>query len=125
MRKQFIQQSDSQKKARNFFNTITSSDTLQVIVGQDNSGTFFLWQDEYYMESYLNVCNLTIKLSKVNTINFLKWLKGNKQDLSFLIHPVFGQECLALNTRELSKEIVSNMDSDGDYYDTLRENDLL
>lgn len=77
------------------------------------------------MESYLNVCNLTIKLSKVNTINFLKWLKGNKQDLSFLIHPVFGQECLALNTRELSKEIVSNMDSDGDYYDTLRENDLL
>lgn len=125
MRKQFIQQSDSQKRTRNFFNTITSSDTLQVIVGQDNSGTFLLWQDEYYMESYLNVCNLTIKLSKVNTINFLKWLKGNKQDLSFLIHPVFGQECLALNTRELSKEIVSNMDSDGDYYDTLRENDLL
>lgn len=125
MRKQFIQKSDSQKRARNFFNTITSSDTLQVIVGQDNSGTFFLWQDEYYMESYLNVCNLTIKLSKVNTINFLKWLKGNKQDLSFLINPVFGQECLALNTRELSKEIVSNMDSDGDYYDTLRENDLL
>lgn len=125
MRKQFIQQSDSQKRARNFFNTITSSDTLQVIVGQGNSGTFLLWQDEYYMESYLNVCNLTIKLSKVNTINFLKWLKGNKQDLSFLIHPVFGQECLALNTRELSKEIVSNMDSDGDYYDTLRENDLL
>lgn len=125
MRKQFIQQSDSQKRARNFFNTITSSDTLQVIVGQDNSGTFLLWQDEYYMESYLNVCNLTIKLSKVNTINFLKWLKGNKQDLSFLIHPVFGQECLVLNTRELSKEIVSNMDSDGDYYDTLRENDLL
>lgn len=125
MRKQFIQQSDSQKRARSFFNTITSSDTLQVIVGQDNSGTFLLWQDEYYMESYLNVCNLTIKLSKVNTINFLKWLKGNKQDLSFLIHPVFGQECLALNTRELSKEIVSNMDSDGDYYDTLRENDLL
>lgn len=41
MRKQFIQQSDSQKRARNFFNTITSSDTLQVIVGQDNSGTFF------------------------------------------------------------------------------------
>lgn len=125
MRKQFIQQSDSQKRARNFFNTITSSDTLQVVVGQDNNGTFLLWQDEYYMESYLNVCNLTIKLSKVNTINFLKWLKGNKQDLSFLIHPVFGQECLALNTRELSKEIVSNMDSDGDYYDTLRENDLL
>lgn len=125
MRKQFIQQSDSQKRARNFFNTITSGDTLQVIVGQDNSGTFLLWQDEYYMESYLNVCNLTIKLSKVNTINFLKWLKGNKQDLSFLIHPVFGQECLALNARELSKEIVSNMDSDGDYCDTLRENDLL
>lgn len=42
MRKQFIQQSDSQKRARNFFNTITSSDTLQVIVGQDNSGTFFM-----------------------------------------------------------------------------------
>lgn len=125
MRKQFIQQSDSQKRARNFFNTITSGDTLQVVVGQDNSGTFLLWQDEYYMESYLNVCNLTIKLSKVNTINFLKWLKGSKQDLSFLIHPVFGQECLTLNTRELSKEIVSNMDSDGDYYDTLRENDLL
>lgn len=125
MRKQFIQQSDSQKRARNFFNTITSGDTLQVVVGQDNSGTFLLWQDEYYMESYLNVCNLTIKLSKVNTINFLKWLKGSKQDLSFLIHPVFGQECLTLNARELSKEIVSNMDSDGDYYDTLRENDLL
>lgn len=125
MRKQFIQQSDSQKRARNFFNTITSGDTLQVIVGQDNSGTFLLWQDEYYMESYLNVCNLTIKLSKVNTINFLKWLKGSKQDLSFLIHPVFGQECLALNARELSKEIVSNMDSDGDYFDTLRENELL
>ena len=103
MRKQFIQQSDSQKRARNFFNTITSSDTLQVIVGQDNNGTFLLWQDEYYMESYLNVCILTIKLSKVNTINFLKWLKGNKQDLSFLIHPVFGQECLALNTRVFSK----------------------
>ena len=51
MRKQFIQQSDSQKRARNFFNTITSSDTLQVIVGQDNSGTFFLWQDEYYLNS--------------------------------------------------------------------------
>lgn len=125
MRKQFIQQSDSQKRARNFFNTIASGDTLQVIVGHDNSGTFLLWQDEYYMESYLNVCNMSIKLSKVNTINFLKWLKGSKEDSSFLIHPVFGQECLALNARELSKKIVSNMDSDGDYYDILRESDLL
>lgn len=41
------------------------------------------------------------------------------------IHPVFGQECIALNAVELSKKIVSNMDSDGDYYDTLRQNDLL
>lgn len=125
MRKQFIQQSNSQKRAKNFFDTITSDDTLQIIVEQDNSGTFLLWQDEYYMELYLAVCNMSIKLSKVNTINFLKWLKGNKQDLSFLIHPVFGQECLALNAGELSKKIVSNMDSDGDYYDTLRQNDLL
>lgn len=119
MRKQFIQQSNSQKRAKNFFDTITSDDTLQIIVGQDNSGTFLLWQDEYYMELYLALCNMSIKLSKVNTINFLKWLKGNKQDLSFLIHPVFGQECIALNAVELSKKIVSNMDSDGDYYDTV------
>lgn len=45
--------------------------------------------------------------------------------LIILVHPVFGQECIALNAVELSKKIVSNMDSDGDYYDTLRQNDLL
>ncbi|MFR6683264.1 MAG: hypothetical protein ACLUTJ_00925 [Phocaeicola massiliensis] len=42
MRKQFIQQSNSQKRAKNFVDTITSDDTLQIIVGQDNSGTFFV-----------------------------------------------------------------------------------
>lgn len=94
MRKQFIQQSNSQKRAKNFFDTITSDDTLQIIVGQDNSDTFLLWQDEYYMELYLAVCNMSIKLSKVNTINFLKWLKGNKQDLSFLIHPCSDKNAL-------------------------------
>ena len=92
MRKQFIQQSNSQKRAKNFFDTIASDDTLQIIVGQDNSGTFLLWQDEYYMELYLALCNMSIKLSKVNTINFLKWLKGNKQDLSFLSEHGMNQE---------------------------------
>ena len=40
MRKQFIQQSNSQKRAKNFFDTITSDDTLQIIVGQDNRAHF-------------------------------------------------------------------------------------
>ncbi|MCS2284566.1 hypothetical protein NXY39_11140 [Bacteroides fragilis] len=124
MRKQFIQQSDSQKRAKNFFDSVTSDDTLQIIAGQDNN-TLLLWQDEYYMEAYLAVCNKSIKLSKVNTINFLKWLKDNNQELQFFIHPVFGQECLVLNSCELSKEIIGNIESDGDYYDILRKNDLL
>lgn len=42
MRKQFIQQSNSQKRAKNFFDTITSDDTLQIIVGQDNSRHIFV-----------------------------------------------------------------------------------
>lgn len=125
MRKQYIQQSDSQNRAKNFFNSVTSNDTLQIIVGQDSSNTQLLWQDEYYMEAYLAVSNKPIKLSKVNTINFLKWLKDNKHELQFLIHPVFGQECLVLNSFELSKEIIGKIESDGDYYDTLRKNDLL
>lgn len=125
MRKQFIQQSDSQNRAKNFFNSITFNATLQIIVGQDSSNILLLWQDEYYMEAYLTVNNKPIKLSKVNTINFLKWLKNNNQELQFLIHPVFGQECLALNSVELSKEIIGKIESDGDYYDILRKNDLL
>lgn len=125
MRKQFIQQSDSQNRAKDFFNSVTSDDTLQIIVGQDNSNTLLLWQDEYYMEAYLAASNKPIKLSKVNSINFLKWLKDNNQEQQFLIHPVFGQECLARNSFELSKEIIDKIESDGDYYDILRKNDLL
>ena len=83
MRKQFIQKSDSQKRAKNFFDSVTSNDTLQIIVGQDSSNTLLLWQDEYYMEAYLVVYNKPIKLSKVNTITFLKWLKNNSQKLQF------------------------------------------
>ena len=59
MRKQFIQQSNSQKRAKNFFDSVTSDDTLQIIAGQDNN-TLLLWQDEYYMEAYLAVCNLSL-----------------------------------------------------------------
>lgn len=125
MRKQFIQKSDSQKRAKNFFDSVTSNDTLQIIVGQDSSNTLLLWQDEYYMEAYLVVYNKPIKLSKVNTITFLKWLKNNSQKLQFLIHPIFGQDCLVLNSHELSKGIIENIKSDGDYYDTLRKNNLL
>lgn len=125
MRKQYIQQSDSRNRAKDFFNSVTSTDTLQIIVGQESSNTLLLWQDEYYMEAYLAVSNEPLKLSKVNTINFLKWLKDSNQEQQFLIHPVFGQECLALNSFELSKEIIGKIESDGDYYDTLRKNDLL
>ena len=125
MKKQFIQKSNSQKRAKNFFDSVASDDTLQIIVGQDNNNTLLLWQDEYYMEEYLAACNMPVKLSKVNTITFLKWLKDNSQELIFLVHPVFGQESLTLNSHELSKEIIDNIESDGDYYDTLRRNSLL
>ncbi|EEI89835.1 hypothetical protein HMPREF0765_4528 [Sphingobacterium spiritivorum ATCC 33300] len=125
MKKQNIQDSNYPKRESNFLTTITSEDTFQVIIGNDGSSTLLLWQDEYYMEAYLSHCELPITLSKVDSVIFLKWIKDNPQELNFFIHPVFGQESPKLGFKELMGKIIEKMESDGDFYDTLRENNLL
>lgn len=125
MIKQNIQNSNYLQRERNFLRTITSEDTFQVIVGNNGSNTLLLWQDEYYMEAYLTYCEIPITLSKVNTMIFLKCMKGNLQDMNFSIHPIFGQELSKLNSKELKEKIIDKIESDGDFYDTLRENDFL
>ncbi|MDA3613828.1 hypothetical protein [Polluticaenibacter yanchengensis] len=125
MKKQNIQQSDYSQRERNFLSTITSEETFQIIVGKDDSNTLLLWQDEYYMEAYLNLCGIPVTLSKVDTVVFLKWIKENHQEMSFSIHPVFGQESPKLHPKELTGKIIDKMESHGDFYDTLRENNLL
>ncbi|AZA80332.1 hypothetical protein EG347_19820 [Chryseobacterium sp. G0186] len=125
MKKQNIQNSDYLQRELNFLSTVTADDTFQVIVGNDDSDTLLLWQDEYYMEAYLNDCETPIRLSKVDTLFFLKWMKENPQGVNYFIHPVFGQEAPKLNRKELAAKIIDKLESDGDFYDTLRENDLL
>ncbi|SHF13242.1 hypothetical protein [Pedobacter caeni] len=125
MKKQNIQNSSYLQRERNFLSTITSEDTFQVIIGNDGSSTLLLWQDEYYMESYLNSCKTPIRLNKVDTVYFLKWMKENHQEMNYAIHPAFGQESPKLSTKELSEKIIEKMESDGDFYDTLRANNLL
>ena len=124
MKKKFIQNANSQKRAKNFFDVVSSDDTFQVIVGQDCSNHMFLWQDEYYLNEYLSTSSITMKLSKPCTIDFLKWLKGNTHK-RFLIHPVFEQESLELDSEDVFKRIVASIDSDGDFYDILREHKLI
>ncbi|MDR6786627.1 hypothetical protein ABIE26_005187 [Pedobacter africanus] len=125
MKKQNIQNSDYLKREKNFLNTITSEDTFQVIVGNDGSNNLLLWQDEYYMEAYLNSCETPIRLNKVDTVVFLKWIKESHPGMNYTIHPVFGQASLKLTPKELSKKIIDQMESDGDFDDTLRANNLL
>lgn len=125
MIKQNIQNSNYFQREKNFLRTITSEDTFQVIIGNDGSDTLLLWQDEFYMESYLTYCEMPIRLSKVNTMVFLKGMKENLQDMNFSIHPIFGQKLTQLNPKELKEKIVDKIESDGDFYDTLRDNDLL
>lgn len=125
MEKQNIQHSTYPKREKNFLNTITSEDSFQLIIGNDGSDTLLLWQDEYYMEAYLNHSEVPITLSKVDTVLFLKWMKENHQGRNFLIHPVFGQESPGLQKKELTEKIITKMESDGDFYDTLRENNLV
>jgi len=125
MKKQNIQNSDYLKREKNFLNAITSEDTFQVIVGNDGSNNLLLWQDEYYMEAYLNSCETPIRLSKVDTVVFLKWMKESHPEMNYAIHPVFGQESLELTPTQLSKKIIDQMESDGDFDDTLRANNLL
>lgn len=125
MKKQNIQNSDYLKREKNFLSAITSEDTFQVIVGNDGSNNLLLWQDEYYMEAYLNSCETPIRLSKVDTVVFLKWMKESHPEMNYAIHPVFGQESLELTPTQLSKKIIDQMESDGDFDDTLRANNLL
>lgn len=125
MKKQNIQNSDYLKREKNFLSTVTADDTFQVIVGNDGSDTLLLWQDEYFMEAYLNECETPIKLSKVDTIIFLKWMNENNQNMHCYIHPVFGQEVPKLQTKALTEKIINKMESEGDFYDALRENNLL
>ncbi|AZA78660.1 hypothetical protein EG347_14660 [Chryseobacterium sp. G0186] len=125
MKKQSIQNSDYLQREKNFLSTITAEDTFQVIIGNDGSDTLLLWQDEYYTEAYLNDCATPIKLSKVDTVIFLKWMKQNHQQENCFVHPVFGQETPRFQTKELATKIIDKMESDGDFYDTLRENNLL
>jgi len=73
--KQKIQTSEYQKREKNFLKTITSESTFQLIVGNDKSNTLMLWQDEYYMEEYLKSSDKDIILSKIDTIEFLKFIK--------------------------------------------------
>lgn len=125
MKKKFIQNANSQKRAKNFFDVVSSDDTLQVIVGQDSSNQILLlWQDEYYLNEYLSTSSITIKLSKPCTMDFLKWLKGNTHK-RFLIHPVFEQESLELDSEDVFKRIVANIDSDGDFYNILKEHKMI
>lgn len=126
MKKQNIQNSNYLQREKNFLTMITSEDTLQVIIGNDDSKTLRLWQDEYYMNEYLNTSKENIKLSKIETIEFLKWIKyNNTEDVNFYIHPVFGQESPSINSSELIDKILEKIESNGDFYDRLRENNLL
>lgn len=125
MKKQNIQNSDYLKREKNFLSAITSEETFQIIIGNDGSNTLFLWQDEYYMEAYLNACETPITLSKIDTVEFLKWMKESHPEMNYTIHPVFGQESPELTPKELSKKIIDQMESDGDFHDTLRANNLL
>ena len=125
MKKQNIQNTDYLQRESNFINTITAEDTFQIIVGNDGSETLLLWQDEYYMQAYLNECEIPVKLSKVDTVLFLKWIKENDQALNYLVHPVFQKDTPKLSPTELATKIIDKMESDGDFYDTLRENNLL
>lgn len=125
MKKQNIQNSDYLKREKNFLGAITSEDTFQVIVGNDGSNNLLLWQDEYYMEAYLNSCETPIRLSKVDTVVFLKWMKESHPEMNYAIHSVFGQASPELTPKELSKKIIDQMESDGDFDDTLRANNLL
>lgn len=125
MKKQKIQGSDYTQRERNFVRTITAEDTFQVIVGNDGGDTLLLWQDEYYMDAYLNQCEVPVTLSKVDTVIFLKWLKENRTPYHCAIHPVFGQESPRLHTEELISKLIDTTESDGDFYDSLRENNLL
>lgn len=125
MKKQNIQNSDYLKREKNFLSTITSEETFQVIVGNDGSNSLLLWQDEYYMEAYLNTCETPIRLSKVDTVVFLKWMKESHPEMNYAIHPVFGKASPNLTPTQLSKKIIDQMESDGDFHDTLRANNLL
>lgn len=125
MKKQNIQNSDYLKREKNFLSTITSEETFQIIIGNDGSNILLLWQDEYYIEAYLNSCETPIKLSKVDTVIFLKWMKESPLEINYTIHPVFGQTSPKLTPKELNKKIIDQMESDGDFYDTLRANNLL
>ena len=124
-KKQYVQDSNYLQRERNFLSTIVSEDTFQVIIGNDSSNTLLLWQDEYYMEEYLTYCKIPIVLTKVNTLMFLKYIKEKSQSMNFSIHPVFGQELCKLCSKELSEKIIKKIESDGDFYDSLRENNLL
>lgn len=44
--------------------------------------------------------------------------------MNYAIHLVFGQASPNLRPTELSKKIIDQMESDGDFYDTLRENNI-
>ncbi|GAB3022781.1 hypothetical protein GCM10027051_29490 [Niabella terrae] len=125
MSKSNIQESNYIQRERNFLSTVVSDDTFQVIVGNDGSDVLLLWQDEYYMEAYLKSCSKPILLSKVDTIIFLKWVKAETQIFSFSIHPVFGSNNVLLQPMEVLNKIIDKMESDGDFFDTLRENNLL
>lgn len=124
MEKEKIQNSSYLQREKNFFRTITSEDTFQVIVGRYND-TLLLWQDEFYMQEYLTACKKNIILSKINTINFLKWIKENKQELHIFIHPIYDQDTPEISKKELIEKTISRIESDGDFYSTLKENNLL
>lgn len=64
-------------------------------------------------------------MSKIDTMVFLKWMKESNVETNYIIDPVSGQEAHQLRTKELSKKIIDQMESDGDFYDTLRANNLL
>ncbi|WP_199271502.1 hypothetical protein [Cellulophaga sp. L1A9] len=123
--KQKIQTSEYQKRESNFIKSVTSESTFQLIVGNDKSDTLMLWQDEYYMEEYLKFSGKDIILSKIDTIEFLKFIKSSNSNHHFSIHPVKREEVPTLSVDEVSKKIIEKLESDGDYYDSLRENNLL
>lgn len=123
--KQKIQTSEYQRREKNFLKTVTSESTFQLIVGNDKSNTLMLWQDEFYMEEYLKSSDKDIILSKIDTIEFLKFIKLNSSNHNFSIHPVKGEEKPILSVSEVLKKIIEKLESDGDYYDSLREKNLL
>lgn len=124
MEKQNIQNSSYLQREKNFFRTVTSEDTFQVIIGRYNN-ILLLWQDEFYMKEYLTVCKKRIILSKIDTIAFLKWVKENNQEFHFFIHPIFEQNTPEISKKELIEKTISKIESDGDFYSTLKENNLL